>query len=165
MPVPEDQLPVELPDLKGSDLKPKGVSPLAAAEDWVNVSCPTCGGAAKRDSDTMDTFVDSSWYYLRYLDARNSEAICAPEAAAGLPVDVYIGGIEHAVLHLLYARFVGHFLHGVGLAPEPEPFGDQRFELVLLALIELITAPAITSEHRFEAVPHFAQGGVECSHR
>ena len=96
--VPEDQLPVELPELRGADLKPKGVSPLAAATDWVNVDCPACGGPAKRDSDTMDTFVDSSWYFLRFLSP-NDDSMPWPKDAANamMPVDQYTGGVEHAI--------------------------------------------------------------------
>ena len=99
VPVPEEDLPVELPDIE--DYQPKGRSPLAAAEDWVNVPCPECGGRAKRETDTMDTFVDSSWYYLRYCDARNDQAAWDRRVlAAWMPVDQYIGGVEHAILHL-----------------------------------------------------------------
>ncbi|MFT4263907.1 MAG: leucine--tRNA ligase [Nocardioides sp.] len=124
VPVPEDQLPVRLPDnLKGADLKPAGVSPLAAAEDWVNVSCPSCGGAAKRDSDTMDTFVDSSWYFLRFLDpSDDTQAFDPAKAREWMPVDQYVGGVEHAILHLLYARFFTKVLHDMGLLDFVEPF-------------------------------------------
>ncbi|MDN4174382.1 leucine--tRNA ligase [Nocardioides sp. SOB77] len=124
VPVPEDQLPVRLPDdLKGADLKPKGVSPLAAAEAWVNTECPSCGGQALRDSDTMDTFVDSSWYYLRYLDPSYDQGPFDPEQAREwMPVAQYVGGVEHAILHLLYSRFFTKVLHDMGMVDFVEPF-------------------------------------------
>ncbi|MDP3893182.1 leucine--tRNA ligase [Nocardioides sp.] len=123
VPVPEDQLPVVLPELRGADLKPRGVSPLAAAEDWVNVDCPSCGGAAQRDSDTMDTFVDSSWYFLRYCSPDYTDGPFDPEAVrAWGPVDQYVGGVEHAVLHLLYSRFFTKVLHDLGMIDFVEPF-------------------------------------------
>ena len=122
--VPEDQLPVELPDLRGSDLKPKGVSPLAAAEDWVNVDCPQCGGPAKRDSDTMDTFVDSSWYFLRYCSPHATPtARSTPRPVREwMPAAQYVGGVEHAILHLLYSRFFTKVLHDMGMIDFTEPF-------------------------------------------
>ncbi|MFM1951141.1 MAG: hypothetical protein RL418_828, partial [Actinomycetota bacterium] len=123
VPVPQDQLPVELPDSAGLDLSPKGASPLGAASDWVNVSCPSCGGPAKRDSDTMDTFVDSSWYFLRYLNPNSEEFAFDPaEAKKWAPVDQYVGGVTHAILHLLYARFFTKVLHDIGLIDFEEPF-------------------------------------------
>ncbi len=123
VPVPQDQLPVELPDSSGLDLSPKGTSPLGAASEWVNVDCPKCGKPAKRDSDTMDTFVDSSWYFLRYLNPNSSEFAFDPEQAkVWAPVDQYVGGVTHAILHLLYARFFTKVLHDMGLVSFEEPF-------------------------------------------
>jgi leucyl-tRNA synthetase len=121
VPVPRDQLPVELPDVE--DYAPKGRSPLAAVDEFVNTVCPRCEGAARRETDTMDTFVDSSWYYFRYADPHNDEVIFDREKADyWMPVDQYIGGVEHAILHLLYARFITKFLHDIGLSPVAEPF-------------------------------------------
>ena len=121
--VPEDQLPVVLPELKGADLKPKGVSPLAAAEDWVSVDCPSCGAAAKRDTDTMDTFVDSSWYFLRFCSPGDPNRAFDPEQVRQwMPAEQYVGGLEHAVLHLLYARFFTKVLHDLGMLDFVEPF-------------------------------------------
>ena len=123
VPVPDDQLPVVLPDLRGADLKPKGTSPLAAAEEWVNVDCPSCGGPAKRDSDTMDTFVDSSWYFLRYCSPAYAEGPFDPEAVGRwMPAHQYVGGVEHAILHLLYSRFFTKVLHDMGMVDFVEPF-------------------------------------------
>ncbi|WP_205470919.1 leucine--tRNA ligase [Nocardioides sp. SYSU D00038] len=124
--VPYDQLPLELPDLRGADLKPRGVSPLAAATDWVEVACPDCGGPARRDTDTMDTFVDSSWYFLRYCSPHYTDGPFDEELVRRwMPADIYIGGVEHAVLHLLYARFFTKVLHDMGMVDFVEPFAAQ----------------------------------------
>ncbi len=121
VPVPTEDLPVELPDI--DDYTPKGRSPLAAAEEWVNTSCPSCAGPARRETDTMDTFVDSSWYFLRYCDARNEEQAWDPAALREwMPVDQYIGGVEHAILHLMYARFFTKALADLGHLDFQEPF-------------------------------------------
>jgi leucyl-tRNA synthetase len=123
VPVPQDQLPVELPDAKGLDLKPKGSSPLGAASDWVNVKCPKCNAPAKRDADTMDTFMDSSWYFLRYTSVNNHDVAFDQKAVeTWLPVDQYVGGVTHAILHLLYSRFFTKVLHDLGMLSFTEPF-------------------------------------------
>jgi leucyl-tRNA synthetase len=121
VPVPEDDLPIELPEVE--DYQPRGRSPLAAAEEWVQTKCPRCGGEARRETDTMDTFVDSSWYFLRYCDARNDERAWDRRVLASwMPADQYIGGVEHAILHLMYARFVVKALADMGLVDVQEPF-------------------------------------------
>ncbi len=121
VPVPEEELPVLLPEV--SEFLPKGRSPLATAEEWVAVKCPSCGGEARRETDTLDTFVDSSWYFIRYCDPHNSAQPWSREIVDHwMPVDQYIGGIEHAILHLMYARFFTKALNDLGMLGFREPF-------------------------------------------
>jgi leucyl-tRNA synthetase len=121
VPVPDEQLPVELPDLE--DYRPKGIAPLASAENWVRTTCPSCGGPAHREVETMDTFVDSSWYFLRYCDPHNSEAPFDEEIVDWwCPVDQYIGGVDHTTMHMIYARFFMKALNDLGIVGFREPF-------------------------------------------
>jgi len=123
VPVPDEQLPVLLPDLRGQELAPKGVSPLAAAADWVVAECPKCGGPARRDTDTMDTFVDSSWYFLRYCSPTFEHGPFEVDAVRRWsPVNLYVGGVEHAILHLLYSRFFVKVLYDMQMLDFTEPF-------------------------------------------
>lgn len=123
VPVPEDQLPVTLPELERYQPTGTGESPLALATDWVNTTCPTCGGPARRETNTMPQWAGSSWYYLRYIDPHNDTMLVDPEKERyWMPVDVYVGGAEHAVLHLLYARFWHKVLYDIGVVSTPEPF-------------------------------------------
>jgi leucyl-tRNA synthetase len=118
VPVPQEDLPVELPKIEGSWSKHKNGNPLESANEWLNVPCPKCGSAAKRDTDTMDTFMDSSWYMFRFTDPHNTqEPFAKAQVDSAMPVDTYVGGIEHAILHLLYARFISKFLASIGLWP------------------------------------------------
>jgi leucyl-tRNA synthetase len=134
VPVPEDQLPVVLPPMDSYEPSGDGRSPLARAEDWVNVTCPTCGGPAKRETDTMDGFACSSWYFLRFADPHNSErAFDADKVKYWLPVDDYIGGAEHAVMHLLYARMWTKVMQDEGLIDFGEPFKKLRNQGMILA--------------------------------
>ncbi len=125
VPVPESELPVLLPDLE--NYRPQGVAPLAGSPSFMNVKCPQCGGDAKRDPETLDTFVDSSWYFLRYPDPHNAEAIFdKAKVAHWMPVDLYVIGAEHTVMHLLYSRFITKFLHDEGHLSFVEPFKKMR---------------------------------------
>ena len=157
VPVPRDQLPVELPEVE--DYLPKGRSPLATADEFVNTTCPQCGGEARRETDTMDTFVDSSWYYFRYADPHNDEAMFEPaKPAYWMPVDQYIGGVEHAVLHLLYARFITKFLYDQGLSSVEEPFA----RLFTQGMITLGGAKMSKSKGNVvDPVDHFASHGAD----
>ncbi|KAK3297028.1 uncharacterized protein B0H64DRAFT_391034 [Chaetomium fimeti] len=129
VPVPDEKLPVVLPEVDDHWAGKKTGNPLETLEDWVNTSCPKCSGPAKRDTDTMDTFVDSSWYYMRFIDAHNKHEPFSPEKAQSmLPVDLYIGGIEHAILHLLYARFIYKSLMTPSLAPGEAEAADETHE-------------------------------------
>jgi leucyl-tRNA synthetase len=121
VPVPDDQLPVELPAV--AEFTGKGESPLASAPEFINVACPRCGGPARRETDTMDTFVDSSWYFYRFCDAKNGSLPFDPAAVAYWgPVDFYSGGIEHAILHLIYSRFFARVFRDLGMVSHAEPF-------------------------------------------
>ena len=123
VPVPEDQLPLLLPDVESYEPTGTGESPLAAIDEWVNTTCPCCGKPAKRETNTMPQWAGSSWYFLRYIDNKNDKELVSREKADKyLPVDMYIGGVEHAVLHLLYSRFYTKFLHDIGVVDFDEPF-------------------------------------------
>jgi leucyl-tRNA synthetase len=130
VPVPLADLPVQLPT--DVDFRPTGESPLVRSESFHRVACPNCGGTARRESDTMDTFVCSSWYYMRFLDSQNSEEFASPKALQSMPVDFYMGGAEHTVLHLLYARFVTKALARAGLLDCDEPFAKLRHQGMIL---------------------------------
>lgn len=134
VPVPEDQLPLELPEI--TDLSPTedGRSPLARVEDWANTTCPKCGKPARRETDTMPNWAGSNWYYLRYFDAHNSRAFADPDKLAyWRNVNLYLGGMEHTTLHLLYSRFHHEFLYDQGLVPTPEPYDARRGQGIILA--------------------------------
>jgi leucyl-tRNA synthetase len=132
VPVPDDQLPVELPAVHDHWGKGKAGNPLENVPEWVNTSCPKCGEAAKRETDTMDTFMDSSWYFMRYLDSKNDAMPVSPEVAnANLPVDLYIGGNEHAILHLLYARFISKFMATTEYWPKGAKINGEPFKQLL----------------------------------
>ena len=119
--VPEEELPVRLPE--NVKFESGAVSPLATSESFLNTTCPKCGGPARRETDTMDTFIDSSWYFLRYADAKNDQVPFDKKIANyWMNVDQYIGGIEHAILHLLYSRFFVKVIHDLGLIDANEPF-------------------------------------------
>ena len=133
VPLSEDELPLELPDVESYVPTDNGESPLAAMTDWVNTTCPCCGGPAKRETDTMPQWAGSSWYYLRYTDPHNDKALASPEALKyWLPVDWYNGGMEHTTLHLLYSRFWHKFLYDQGVVPTPEPYQKRTSHGMIL---------------------------------
>lgn len=134
VPVPEDQLPVVLPKVESYEVGENGESPLAQVDEWVNVDCPECGAAAKRETDTMPNWAGSSWYYLRYFDANNDKAFADPEKLKYWgAVDMYLGGMEHTTLHLLYSRFWHQFFYDQKLVPTPEPYAARRGQGIVLA--------------------------------
>ena len=133
--LPEDQLPLELPNVTSYEPTDNGESPLAHMTDWVNTTCPCCGGPAKRETDTMPQWAGSSWYFLRYMDPHNDKAIASPEALKyWSPVDWYNGGMEHTTLHLLYSRFWHKFLYDIGAVPSPEPYQKRTAHGMILGL-------------------------------
>ncbi|MCD8077474.1 MAG: leucine--tRNA ligase [Lachnospiraceae bacterium] len=133
VPIPEEELPLELPDVESYMPTDNGESPLAAMTDWVNTTCPCCGGPAKRETDTMPQWAGSSWYYLRYTDPHNDECLASPEALKyWLPVDWYNGGMEHTTLHLLYSRFWHKFLYAQGVVPTPAPYQKRTSHGMIL---------------------------------
>ena len=133
VPIDESELPLQLPDVESYMPTDTGESPLAAMTDWVNTTCPCCGGPAKRETDTMPQWAGSSWYYLRYTDPHNDKALASPEALKyWLPVDWYNGGMEHTTLHLLYSRFWHKFLYDQGVVPTPEPYQKRTSHGMIL---------------------------------
>ncbi len=135
VPVPESELPLRLPDVDSYEPTDDGESPLAAMTDWVNTTCPCCGGPARRETDTMPQWAGSSWYFLRYMDPHNDEALASKEALAYWgPVDWYNGGMEHTTLHLLYSRFWHKFLYDIGVVPYKEPYSKRTSHGMILGL-------------------------------
>jgi leucyl-tRNA synthetase len=132
VPVPSEQLPVELPSVDAHWIRGNAGNPLEEAHDWINTPCPKCGEAAKRDTDTMDTFVDSSWYFMRYADPHNpTKPVSSAAADSTLPVDLYIGGVEHAILHLLYARFIAKFMATTPFWPKGAECNGEPFQQLI----------------------------------
>jgi leucyl-tRNA synthetase len=133
VPLKESELPLVLPEVSSYKPSETGDSPLALLDDWVNISCPKCGGPAKRETDTMPQWAGSSWYFLRYCDPRNPDAIASREALEyWTPIDWYNGGMEHTTLHLLYSRFWHKFLYDIGVAPTPEPYAKRTSHGMIL---------------------------------
>lgn len=135
VPIPESELPLTLPEVESYEPTDNGESPLAAITDWVNTTCPCCGGPAQRETDTMPQWAGSSWYFLRYIDPHNREALASKEALEyWMPVDWYNGGMEHTTLHLLYSRFWHKFLYDQGVVPCPEPYQKRTSHGMILGL-------------------------------
>ncbi len=133
VPIPESELPLQLPEVKSYEPTDTGESPLAHMNDWVETTCPHCGGKAKRETDTMPQWAGSSWYFLRYMDPHNHEALASKEALQyWTPVDWYNGGMEHTTLHLLYSRFWHKFLYDIGVVPTPEPYAKRTSHGMIL---------------------------------
>jgi leucyl-tRNA synthetase len=133
VPVPEDELPLTLPQVERYEPSGTGESPLALMTDWVNTTCPKCGGPGKRETDTMPQWAGSSWYFLRYIDPHNDDALASPEKLDHwTPVDWYNGGMEHTTLHLLYSRFWHKFLYDIGVVPTPEPYAKRTSHGLIL---------------------------------
>ena len=134
-PLPESELPLRLPEIKDFEPGEDGESPLARHTEWVNTICPCCGGPAKRETDTMPQWAGSSWYFLRYMDPHNPDAIASKEALDyWSPVDWYNGGMEHTTLHLLYSRFWHKFLYDIGVVPTKEPYAKRTSHGMILGL-------------------------------
>ena len=150
-PVPEDQLPLRLPDITDFEPGENGESPLARHTEWVNTTCPCCGGPAKRETDTMPQWAGSSWYFLRYMDPHNENALASKEAMDYWgPVDWYNGGMEHTTLHLLYSRFWHKFLYDIGVVPQPEPYAKRTSHGMILGL----------NPHSFVNLPAYEQAAM-----
>ena len=153
VPVPEDQLPLVLPNVESYEPTDDGESPLAKMTDWVNTSCPQCGGPAKRETDTMPNWAGSSWYWLRYMDPHNDEAFCSPEAEQYWgPVDWYNGGMEHTRLHLLYSRFWHKFLYDIGVVHTKEPYAKRTSHGMILGQNPYYVGNFDTEEQKQEMI-------------
>jgi hypothetical protein len=153
VPVPEDQLPLVLPNVESYEPTDDGESPLAKMTDWVNTTCPQCGGPAKRETDTMPNWAGSSWYWLRYMDPHNDEAFCSPEAEQYWgPVDWYNGGMEHTTLHLLYSRFWHKFLYDIGVVHTKEPYAKRTSHGMILGQNPYYVGNCATEEEKQEMI-------------
>ena len=153
VPVPEEQLPLVLPNVESYEPTDDGESPLAKMTDWVNTQCPQCGGPAKRETDTMPNWAGSSWYWLRYMDPHNDQAFCSPEAEQYWgPVDWYNGGMEHTTLHLLYSRFWHKFLYDIGVVHTKEPYAKRTSHGMILGQNPYYVGNFETEEEKQEMI-------------